>query len=59
MRVIRVVLNRLTPAGREVFAAKRTELDELGQEALADLSADQLGQAAQVLRRMADVLDGI
>ena len=55
----RVVLNRLTPAGREVFEVKRTELEQRWQEALADLSADQLGQAAQVLRRMAEVLDGI
>jgi DNA-binding MarR family transcriptional regulator len=55
----RVVLNRLTPAGREVFAAKRALLEERWQEALSDLSADQLGQAAQVLRRMAEVLDGI
>ena len=55
----RVVLNRLTPAGRERFEAKRAELEQRWQEALADLSADQLGQAAQVLRRMADVLDGI
>ena len=55
----RVVLNRLTPAGREMFATKRAELEERWQEALADLSADQLGQAAQVLRRMAEVLDGI
>jgi DNA-binding MarR family transcriptional regulator len=55
----RVVLNRLTPAGREVFATKRAELEQRWQEALADLSADQLGQAAQVLRRMAEVLDGI
>lgn len=55
----RVVLNRLTPAGREVFAAKRTELEQRWQEALADLSAEQLGQAAQVLRRMAEVLDEI
>ena len=55
----RVVLNRLTPAGREVFAVKRTELEQRWREALADLSANQLGQAAQVLRRMAEVLDGI
>ena len=55
----RVVLNRLTPAGREVYAAKRTELEQRWQKALADLSAEQLGQAAQVLRRMAEVLDGI
>ena len=55
----RVVLNRLTPAGRDVFAAKRALLEERWQEALSDLSPDQLGQAAQVLRRMAEVLDGI
>jgi DNA-binding MarR family transcriptional regulator len=55
----RVVLNRLTPAGRERFEAKRAALEERWKEALADLSADQLGQAAQVLRRMAEVLDGI
>ena len=47
------------PPGREVFEAKRAELEQRWQEALADLSADQLGQAAQVLRRMAEVLDGI
>ena len=55
----RVVLNRLTPAGRERFEAKQAELEHRWHDALADLSADQLGQAAQVLRRMADVLDGI
>jgi DNA-binding MarR family transcriptional regulator len=55
----RVVLNRLTPAGRERFEAKRAALEERWKEALADLSAEQLGQAAQVLRRMAEVLDGI
>jgi DNA-binding MarR family transcriptional regulator len=55
----RVVLNRLTPAGRERFEAKQAALEERWQEALADLSADQLGQAARVLRRMAEVLDAI
>ena len=55
----RVVLNRLTPAGRERFEAKQAALEERWREALADLSADQLGQAAQVLRRMAGVLDAI
>ena len=55
----RVVLNRLTPAGRDVFAAKQAELEQRWHDALADLSAEQLGQAAQVLRRMAEVLDGI
>ena len=55
----RVVLNRLTPEGREVFAAKQAAFEERWKDALADLSADQLGQAAQVLRRMAEVLDAI
>jgi MarR family transcriptional regulator, organic hydroperoxide resistance regulator len=55
----RVVLNRLTPAGRERFEAKQAALEEAWREALADLSADQLSQAAQVLRRMAEVLDAI
>jgi MarR family transcriptional regulator, organic hydroperoxide resistance regulator len=55
----RVVLNRLTPDGRERFERKRKEIEERWSEALADISADQLGQAAQVLRRMAEVLDAI
>jgi DNA-binding MarR family transcriptional regulator len=55
----RVVLNRLTPAGRERFEAKQAALEERWREALADLSADQLGQAARVLQRMAEVLDAI
>jgi DNA-binding MarR family transcriptional regulator len=55
----RVVLNRLTPAGRERFERKQAELEERWREALADLSAEQLGQAARVLRRMADVVDGL
>jgi DNA-binding MarR family transcriptional regulator len=55
----RVVLNRLTPAGRERFEAKQAAMEERWREALADLSADQLGQAAQVLRRMAEVLDAL
>ena len=55
----RVVLNRLTPTGREVFEAKRAAFEQRWKDALADLSAEQLGQAAQVLRRMAEVLDAI
>jgi DNA-binding MarR family transcriptional regulator len=55
----RVVLNRLTPDGRERFERKRERIEERWREALADLSAEQLGQAAAVLRRMADVLDAI
>ena len=55
----RVVLNRLTTAGRERFERKRAEIEERWREALADIPAEQLGQAAQVLRRMADVLDAM
>jgi DNA-binding MarR family transcriptional regulator len=53
----RVVLNRLTPAGREHFERKPAEIEQRWQDALSDLSASQLGQAAQVLRRMVEVLD--
>jgi DNA-binding MarR family transcriptional regulator len=55
----RVVLNRLTPAGRERFAAKEAELQARWREALSDISAEELGHAARVLRRMAEVLDAI
>jgi DNA-binding MarR family transcriptional regulator len=55
----RVVLNRLTAPGRERFAAKQAEIEARWREALADLSAQELGQAAKVLRRMAEVLDAI
>jgi DNA-binding MarR family transcriptional regulator len=55
----RVVLNRLTPSGRERFEAKQAEIEERWRDALADLSAQELGQAAKVLRRMAEVLDAI
>jgi MarR family transcriptional regulator, organic hydroperoxide resistance regulator len=53
----RVVLNRLTPEGRRRVERKQAEIDERWREALADLSAEQLSQAAQVLRRMAEVVD--
>jgi DNA-binding MarR family transcriptional regulator len=55
----RVVLNRLTPSGRERFADKQAKIEERWREALSDISADELGQAAKVLRRMAEVLDAI
>jgi DNA-binding MarR family transcriptional regulator len=51
------LVERLTPEGRKRFAAKQAEIEQRWREALADLSAEQLGQAAQVLRRMAEVLD--
>jgi hypothetical protein len=53
----RVVLNRLTPEGRRRVERKQAEIDERWREALADLSAEQLSRAAQVLRRMAEVVD--
>jgi DNA-binding MarR family transcriptional regulator len=53
----RVVLNRLTPAGRERFERKQAEIEKRWREALADLSPTELEQAARVLRRMAEVLD--
>jgi DNA-binding MarR family transcriptional regulator len=55
----RVVLNRLTPAGRERFDRKRAQLEQRWREALADLTAEELAQAAKVVRRMADVLDAM
>jgi DNA-binding MarR family transcriptional regulator len=55
----RVVLNRLTPVGRERLAAKQAEIEERWRDALGDISAEELGQAARVLRRMAEVLDAI
>jgi DNA-binding MarR family transcriptional regulator len=55
----RVVLNRLTTDGRERFERKRAQIEERWREALADIPAEQLGQAAQVLRRMAEVLDAM
>jgi DNA-binding MarR family transcriptional regulator len=55
----RVVLNRLTPAGHERFAAKEAELQQRWREALSDIPAEELAHAARVLRRMAEVLDAI
>lgn len=55
----RVTLNRLTPAGRERFAEKHAEIQRRWSEALADVPAEQLEQAAEVLRRMSTVLDDL
>ena len=55
----RVVLNRLTPAGRERFSAKEAELKERWRDALSDIPAEELVHAARVLRRMAEVLDAL
>jgi DNA-binding MarR family transcriptional regulator len=53
----RVVLNRLTEAGREVVASTQGEMEARWRDAVADLTARQLADGAQVLRRMAGVLD--
>jgi DNA-binding MarR family transcriptional regulator len=55
----RVVLNRLTADGRERFTAKQAEIEARWRDALSDIPAEQLQQAARVLRRMAEVLDAI
>jgi len=55
----RVVLNRLTPDGRKRFGAKQRQIEERWRDALSDIPAEELGHAARVLRRMADVLDAI
>src|SRR5262249_58852625 len=55
----RVVLTRLTPDGRERFAAKQRQIEERWRDALGDIPAEDLGNAARVLRRMAEVLDAI
>jgi DNA-binding MarR family transcriptional regulator len=55
----RVVLNRLTADGRERFAAKQAQIEARWRDALIDIPAEQLQQAARVLRRMAEVLDAI
>ena len=53
----RVTLNRLTPSGRERFAEKHAEIQRRWSDALADIPAEQLEQAGEVLRRMARVVD--
>jgi DNA-binding MarR family transcriptional regulator len=55
----RVVLNRLTPDGRERFGVKQRQIEERWRDALSDIPAEELGHAARVLHRMAEVLDAI
>jgi DNA-binding MarR family transcriptional regulator len=55
----RVVLNRLTPDGSDRFAVKQRQIEERWRDALSDIPAEDLGNAARVLRRMAEVLDAI
>jgi DNA-binding MarR family transcriptional regulator len=55
----RVVYIRLTPAGREAFERRRAFLEERTRELLADMNAEELDQAAEVLRRIARMIDGL
>jgi MarR family transcriptional regulator, organic hydroperoxide resistance regulator len=55
----RMVFIRLTEAGREAYRRQRAIYEERSQELLADMSAEELDQAARVLRRVARMLDGL
>jgi DNA-binding MarR family transcriptional regulator len=55
----RLVFVRLTPAGREVVDRKRAEYDRRWREQLVDVGAEELDQAAAVLRRVAQIIDGL
>jgi DNA-binding MarR family transcriptional regulator len=55
----RVVFIRLTPAGREAVEEHLAVYDQRTKELLSDMSADELVNAAAVLRRIASMLDGL
>jgi DNA-binding MarR family transcriptional regulator len=55
----RVVFVRLTPAGREAFERQRAMYEERTREAVADMTVDEVDQAAKVLRRVARMLDDL
>jgi DNA-binding MarR family transcriptional regulator len=55
----RVVFIRLTPAGRERYKRQRAIYDDRARELLADMSAEELDQAGEVLRRIARMIDGL
>ena len=55
----RVVFVRLTAAGREAVERKRAVYEERWRELLADAGPEELDQAADVLRRVARLIDGI
>jgi len=55
----RMVFIRLTDAGRKVYRRQRAIYEERSRELLADMSAEELDQAARVLRRVARMLDGL
>ncbi|MDO8188892.1 MarR family transcriptional regulator [Conexibacter sp. JD483] len=55
----RVVVVSLTPAGRELLEVKRTRWRACWRATLADLDARDLAAAADVMRRMARMFDGL
>lgn len=55
----RVVFIRLTAAGRELYQRRRVRYEQRSQALLADMSAQELDRAAEVLRRLARMLDGL
>jgi DNA-binding MarR family transcriptional regulator len=55
----RVVFIRLTPAGREVYERQHALHEARWRELLTDVGADELDQAAQVLRGVAGLIDGM
>jgi DNA-binding MarR family transcriptional regulator len=55
----RVVFIRLTPAGRKRYERQRAIYEERAGELLADMSAEELDQAVEVLRRVARMIDGL
>jgi DNA-binding MarR family transcriptional regulator len=55
----RLVFVRLTPAGRELVDRKRAEYDRRWREQLAGAGSEELNHAAEVLRGVARVIDGL
>jgi MarR family transcriptional regulator, organic hydroperoxide resistance regulator len=55
----RMVFIRLTEAGRQACQRQRAIYEARTRELLADATAEELDQAARVLRRVARMLDGL
>jgi DNA-binding MarR family transcriptional regulator len=55
----RMVFIRPTEAGRKAYRRQRAIYEDRSRELLADMSAEELDQAARVLRRVARMLDGL
>jgi DNA-binding MarR family transcriptional regulator len=55
----RVVIARLTPEGRRLRDRRRAEVRRVFEDALAALDPADLAAAPRVLRRLADVLEGL